>query len=72
MLEEYADFLEQGRHFANVLEQFELILKTLVDEKTLCWEHGDIERWLSTAGNELLRRLLQGYFNQRTEARGKR
>ncbi len=67
MLEEYADFLEQGRYFANALEQFELILKTLVDEKTLGWEHGDIERWLSTAGNELLRRFLQGHFDQRTE-----
>ncbi len=44
MLEEYADFLEQGRHFANALEQFELVIKTLVDENTFNWDHGDIER----------------------------
>ena len=49
-------------------EQFEMMLGNLRSESTQTLEHGDVESLIAREGNELLRRLMQGYLDQRAKA----
>jgi len=49
-------------------EQFEKMLSELRSESTPTLEHGDVESLIAREGNELLRRLLQGYWDHRAPA----
>lgn len=53
-------------HYAPAREQFEHLLGRLMDEETQALRHGDVESLVKTQGGELLRRMLQGYFDQRS------
>ena len=54
--------------FVAASEQFEKLLGELRSESTRVLEHGDVESLIAREGNELLRRLMQGYLDQRTAA----
>jgi hypothetical protein len=54
--------------FVGACEQFEKLLVELRSESARVLEHGDVESLIAREGNELLRRLLQGYLDQRTAA----
>jgi hypothetical protein len=54
--------------FSAAREQFEKLMGELRSETTRTLEHGDVESLIAREGNELLRRLLQGYLDQRAEA----
>ena len=54
--------------FAAAKEQFEKLIGELRSESTQNVEHGDVESLIAREGNELLRRLMQGYLDQRAEA----
>jgi hypothetical protein len=54
--------------FVAACEQFEKLLGELRSESTRVLEHGDVESLIAREGNELLRRLMQGYLDQRTAA----
>lgn len=54
--------------FAAAKEQFEKIIGQLRSEATRSLEHGDVERLIAHEGNEVLRRLLQGYLDERAQA----
>ena len=58
--------------FAAAREQFAHLVSELQSGDTLGMEHGDVEKLISKEGNELLRRLLQGYFDLRTSREVKR
>ena len=58
--------------FAAAREQFAHLVSELQSGDTLDMEHGDVEKLISEEGNELLRRLLQGYFDLRASREGKR
>ena len=49
-------------------EQFEKLMGELRSESSRILEHGEVESLIAREGNELLRRLMQGYLNQRTAA----
>jgi len=53
--------LEKIEYFLEARQQYESILGMLCSEKFIGEEHGVIEGWLRTEGNELCRRLLQGH-----------
>jgi len=53
--------------FAPAREQFGFILKKLVSEEQSHSEHGDVEKFLDKEGNELIRRMFQGYFDMRAK-----
>lgn len=59
-----ADFDE----FATAKEQFEKMVGALRSESTRTLEHGEVESLIAREGNELLRRLMQGYLDQRAKA----
>ena len=59
-----ADFDE----FAAAKEQFEKMISQLRSESTRTLEHGEVESLIEREGNELLRRLMQGYLDRRAEA----
>ena len=48
-------------------EQFEQIIEWLNSDNACGLSHSEIESLLRSNGNELLRRLLQGYFERRSE-----
>jgi len=54
--------------FAAAREQFEKLMSELRSESMRTLEHGDVESLIAREGNELLRRLMQGYLDQRAEA----
>jgi len=54
--------------FVAACEQFEKLLGELRSESARVLEHGEIELLISREGKELLRRLMQGYLDQRTAA----
>lgn len=54
--------------FAAAREQFEKLTGELRSESTRTLEQGDVESLIEREGNELLRRLMQGYLDQRAEA----
>ena len=54
--------------FAFACEQFEKLLGELRSESARVLEHGEVELLIVREGNELLRRLMQGYLDQRTAA----
>ena len=54
--------------FAAAREQLEKMIDKLRSESTRTLEHGDVESLIAREGNELLRRLMQGYLDQRAEA----
>ena len=53
------------KEFASAREQFSFIIKQLVSQERSQSEHGDIETFLDVEGNELIRRMFQGYFDKR-------
>ncbi len=53
-------------YYNEALEQFEHLLDRLMDEPTQRMTHGEVETRVQTAGTELLRRMMQGYFDQRS------
>lgn len=57
--------------FAAAREQFAHLVSELQSGDTLGMEHGDVEKLISKEGNELLRRLLQGYFDLRASREAK-
>ena len=57
--------------FAAAREQFAHLVGELQSGDTLGMEHGDVEKLISEEGNELLRRLLQGYFDLRASREAK-
>ena len=63
----YTDLIEVDSHFSEAAEQFERLIDGLKGTETLSQEHGEVEKWLSSEGNELLRRLFQAHFDIRTE-----
>ena len=63
-----ADFDE----FAMAKEQFEKMIGELRSESTQTLEHGDVESLIAREGNEVLRRLMQGYLDQRSRAEERR
>jgi hypothetical protein len=56
---------ENFEEFESAREQFGFILNELVSVKKAHSEHGDIELFLDEEGNELIRRMFQGYFDMR-------
>ena len=54
--------------FAAAREQFERLVGKLRSEFARTLEHGEVESLIAREGNELLRRLMQGYMDQRGEA----
>jgi hypothetical protein len=52
-------------YYRDALEQVEQGLDGLMDEQTQRRTHGEVESRVQTEGGELLRRMLQGYFDQR-------
>ena len=49
-------------------DQFDQLISELRSESTRTLEHGDVESLIAREGNEWLRRLMQGYLDQRVEA----
>ena len=54
--------------FAAAKEQFEKLLGELGAQSTRTLEHGEVESLIAREGNELLRRLMQGYLDQRAQS----
>jgi hypothetical protein len=53
-------------HYADALTQFEDLLGRLTHEETRRVTHGELEAIVQEEGSELLRRLIQGHFDQRS------
>lgn len=56
---------EEGGYFTEARELFEDIVEWLNSDNVCGLEHSDLENKLLVNGNELLRRLLQGYLDRR-------
>ena len=54
--------------FSAAKEQFEKLLGDLRAESSRTLEHGEVESLIAREGNELLRRLMQGYLDHRAHA----
>ena len=52
-------------HYMDAFSQFEHLLDRLSHEETQRMTHGEVESLIQSDGVELLRRLTQGYFDQR-------
>jgi hypothetical protein len=52
-------------HYADALAQFEHLLGCLSHEESQRMTHGELEALVQAQGSELLRRLIQGHFDQR-------
>lgn len=52
--------------FSSAQEQLDQLIEHLQSEDCARSEHGDIETYINQEGQELLRRLLQGWLNQKT------
>ena len=61
----YAITASAIEHYAGALAQFQSLLGNLADEENQRLTHGELEAMVHTEGNELLRRLIQGHFDQR-------
>ena len=57
---------ENFEEFESAREQFGFILNELVSANKAHSEHGDIEYFLDEEGHELIRRMLQGYLDMRS------
>ena len=53
-------------HYADAVAQFDHLLGRLAHEATQRVTHGELEAMVQTEGNELLRRMIQGHFGQRS------
>jgi hypothetical protein len=53
-------------HYTAAHEQFEHLLGRLMHEETQGMRHGEVESLVQTEGGELLRRMIQGHFDQRS------
>ena len=53
-------------HYRDALEQLEHLLGGLMHEEAQRMTHGEVETLVQTEGGELLRRMIQGHFNQRS------
>ena len=53
-------------HYADALAQFEHLLGRLTHEENQRLTHGELESMVQAEGGELLRRLIQGHFDQRS------
>ena len=58
--------------FAAAKEQFEKLLGELGSPSARALEHGEVESLIGREGNELLRRLMQGYLEQRAQSEERR
>ena len=47
-------------------EQFEHLLGRLMDKEAQDMRHGEVETLVKAEGSELLRRMMQGYLDQRS------
>jgi hypothetical protein len=54
--------------FSAAQEQFEMIIDALRSREMMNAEHADVEKYLFKDGIELLRLMLQGYLDKRSEA----
>lgn len=54
--------------FLSAKEHFEKLICELRAESTRAMEHGDVELLIAREGNEVLRRLMQGYLDERAKA----
>ena len=54
--------------FSAAREQFDTIINVLRSVEMMKAEHGDVEKYLFKDGVELLRLMLQGYMDQRSES----
>jgi hypothetical protein len=54
--------------FAAAKEQFEKLMGELRSQSARALEHGDVESLIAREGNELLRRMMQGYLDQRAQS----
>jgi hypothetical protein len=61
-----ASILNQDKFYSSARELFEGIVNWLDSDSICGLEHGEIESRLFENGYELLRRLLQGYFDKRS------
>ncbi len=52
-------------YFTSAYDQYCELVSTLSSPESQGWEHGEVERNINTFGTELLRRLFQGYLEQR-------
>ena len=57
----------KGDEFQAATEQFQAMIETLLSAAMSRSEHGEIETFLHCEGQELLRRLFQGYLDRRSE-----
>nr|WP_165773475.1 hypothetical protein [Zooshikella ganghwensis] len=64
MIEAYNNLLKL-ESFISATQQFEALVVYLASQGACLEQHGNIEQYLQTAGNELLRRLLQGHLDHR-------
>jgi hypothetical protein len=53
-------------HYADAVAQFDHLLGRLAHEATQRVTHGELESMVQAEGNELLRRMIQGHFGQRS------
>ncbi len=53
-------------YYRDALEQVEQLLGGLMDGETQRMTHREVESLVKTEGGELLRRMIQGYFDQRS------
>lgn len=57
--------IDEWKEFARAFEQFSDIVRSLQSPQAQQSDHGHIEQLLDTEGRELLRRMFQGYLDQR-------
>lgn len=58
--------------FSDAQEQLDQLIKQLQSEEQSNSEHGDIESFINKEGQEILRRLLQGWLNLKAANEDKR
>jgi hypothetical protein len=61
----YAIATPEFEHYADAVAQFDHLLDWLAGEQAQGATHSEVEAMVQAQGNELLRRLLQGYLDQR-------
>jgi len=59
--------VEDWKMFSDAFEKFSEMVTSLRSSQSQQSDHGQIEQFLDIEGRELLRRLLQGYLDHRTE-----
>ena len=63
----YAIPVPVSEHYADAVAQFEHLLEWLTGKPAQCATHGAVEARVQREGNELLRCLLQGHLDQRSQ-----